>query len=253
MQFYVKHGIIYVLFVKTNDNVERRNEKFMIISSQGFGHFTRGINNQDFGIESSRALILLDGCSGAKYSEVGTRLFAQLFSRREEWDRVETFEENVKNIFDDIIKTMGRYYPVRKDLEEEFIMENLLFTITACFETEDKYIVKLFGDGYVITQNNRDLISYMKYSYGKCPPYFAYKYCNFKDVSFKDYKFKTFIFDKKIFPKIAIATDGIMPIVKGDIGEIDIFKEHQVLIKMRIDNQKTSFYDDITIGKFDDV
>ena len=37
----------------------------MIISSQGFGHFVKGINNQDFGIESSRAILILDGCSGA--------------------------------------------------------------------------------------------------------------------------------------------------------------------------------------------
>ena len=34
----------------------------MIISSQGFGHFVKGINNQDFGIESSRAILILDGC-----------------------------------------------------------------------------------------------------------------------------------------------------------------------------------------------
>ena len=47
----------------------------MIISSQGFGHFTQGLNNQDFGIETPRMLLVLDGCSGAKYSEVGTRLF----------------------------------------------------------------------------------------------------------------------------------------------------------------------------------
>ena len=64
----------------------------MIITSQGFGHFTRGLNNQDFGIETSRMLLILDGCSGAKYSEVGTRLFAQLFSRKEEFDNLEKFE-----------------------------------------------------------------------------------------------------------------------------------------------------------------
>lgn len=44
----------------------------MIISSQGFGHFVKGINNQDFGIESSRAILILDGCSGAPYAGVGT-------------------------------------------------------------------------------------------------------------------------------------------------------------------------------------
>lgn len=222
----------------------------MIINSQGFGHFTQGLNNQDFGIETSRMLLIFDGCSGAKYSEVGTRLFAQLFSRKEEFDSLENFEDNVKSVFDELIGMMNKNYPVRKDLEEEFIMENLLFTIIACFETESNYIVKLFGDGYVITENNRGCISYMKFSYGKCPPYFAYKYCDLQD--FKDYQFKTFIFDKKMFPKVVIATDGIMPIAKGEVKGLDncIVNGNEMLIKMGIKGQRQNFYDDITIGTF---
>lgn len=72
----------------------------MIITFQGFGHFTQGLNNQDFGMETSRMLLILDGCSGAKYSEVGTRLFAQLLSKKEEWDNVEKFEDNVESVND---------------------------------------------------------------------------------------------------------------------------------------------------------
>ena len=78
----------------------------MIITSQGFGHFTEGLNNQDFGMETSRMLLILDGCSGAKYSEVGTRLFAQLFSRKEEFDSVDKFEDNVKSVFESLIEMM---------------------------------------------------------------------------------------------------------------------------------------------------
>ena len=222
----------------------------MIITSQGFGHFAQGLNNQDFGIETSRMLLILDGCSGAKFSEVGTRLFAQLLSRKEEFDSVKKFEDNVKDVFDEIIKMMKKFYSDPKDLEKEFIMENLLFTIIACFETESEYIVKLLGDGYIITQNNHNCISYMKYSYGKYPPYFAYKYCDLKN--FKDYNFKTFKFDKKIFPKVAIATDGIMPIAKGEVKGLDelIFEGNKTATEMHIKIQRQSFDDDITIGAF---
>lgn len=222
----------------------------MIITSQGFGHFTQGLNNQDFGIESARMLLVLDGCSGAKYSEVGTRLFAQLFSRKEEFYSVEKFEDNVKSVFDYLIEMMKPYYPKSEDLEKDFIMENLLFTIIACFETETEYVVKLFGDGYIITQNNRGSISYMKFSYGKCPPYFAYKYCNLQD--FKDYEFKTFKFDKKIFPKVGIASDGIMPIAKGDVKGLDnsIIEGNEIMTGVGIKTQRQSFYDDITICTF---
>lgn len=224
----------------------------MIITSQGFGHFTQGLNNQDFGIESPRMLLILDGCSGAKYSEVGTRLFAQLFSRREEWDSVEKFEDNVKGVFDDIIEMMKKYYPLQDDLEKEFIMENLLFTIIACFQTEDQYVVKLFGDGYIVTQNSRGNISYMKFSYGKFPPYFAYKYCNLQEKTFKDYLFKTFYFDKKVFPKVWIASDGIMPIAKGDIKEIDrdLLEGNRAYIEMTLRGRRQTFFDDVTIGMF---
>lgn len=224
----------------------------MIISSQGFGHFTDGMNNQDFGIESPRMLLILDGCSGAKYSEVGTRLFAQLFSRKEQWDSLENFEENVKSVFDDIIEMAGKHYKSRESLEKDFIMDNLLFTIISCFETDDKFIVKLFGDGYIITKNKNGIISYMKFSYGKCPPYFAYKYCDLQEMNFKSYQFKTFSFDKKIFPNVAIATDGIMPIAKGDVKGADeaIINANKAVIEMSIRNNRQRFYDDITIGTF---
>lgn len=232
--------------------MKNRKEKreIMIITSQGFGHFTQGINNQDFGIETSRMLLIFDGCSDAKYSEIGTRLFAQLFSRKEECDNLEKFEDNVKSVFDSLIKTMEKYYPVREELEKQFIMENLLFTIIACFETEEEYVVKLMGDGYIITQNVKGLVSYMKFAYGKCPPYFAYKYCNVKP--FRDYQFKTFKFNKKVFPKVAIATDGIMPIAKGEVNGLDnsIIDGNELLVGIGINNQRQKFYDDVTIGIF---
>lgn len=225
----------------------------MIITSQGFGHFTQGMNNQDFGIESEeRMLLILDGCSAAKYSEIGTRLFAQLFSRKEEWDNVEKFEDNVKEVFEDILDMMTKYYKSYDELESEFIMENLLFTIIACFKLEDRYVVKLFGDGYIFTKNARDAVSYMKFTYGKCPPYLAYRYCNSVDPSFKNYDFKTFTFEKGRFPIVGIGTDGIMPIAKGDIAGADtgIVTANDAFIRVLLNGKKADFLDDVTIGVF---
>ena len=223
----------------------------MIISSQGFGHFTLGLNNQDFGIETSRMLLVLDGCSEGKYSEVGTRLFAQLFLRKEECDNHEKFEDNVKAVFDELIGMMEKYYPKREDMEKEFIMENLLFTIIACFKTEDKYIVKLFGDGYVVTKNIHGCVSYMRFSYGKCPPYFAYKYCS--HMNFENHQFKTFEFDKKVFSQVGIGSDGVLPMAKGELKGIDniICSGNEKMLKVAVRNQRASFSDDVTIGMFE--
>lgn len=225
----------------------------MILTTQGFGHFTNGINNQDFGIESEKMLLVLDGCSAAKYAEAGTRLFGQLFSRKEEWDNLENFEDNVKNVFDDIIRMAEVYYPDQSSLEKDFIMENLLFTIIACFDTEDKYVVKLFGDGYIATQNVKGLISYMKFSYGKCPPYFAYKYCKLPNLDFSSYQFKTFEFDKAAFQKVAIATDGIQPIILNNEKDFDtgFAKGNIGLMELVVKGGKTGFQDDVTFGMFE--
>ena len=225
----------------------------MIITSQGFGHFREGLNNQDFGIETPRMLLVLDGCSGAKYSEAGVRLFAQLFSRKEDFDSVEKFEENVKSVFDDIIAMAAKYYKTPEELENDFIIENLLFTIIACFQTEKKYIVKLFGDGYIATRNKQGSISYMKFTYGSQPPYFAYRYCNECGGEFKSYNFKTMHFDRSVFPRIAIATDGIMPIAKGVIGGVDahLLDSNQAYAQLLIKSNNKYFEDDVTIATFD--
>lgn len=227
----------------------------MIITSQGFGHFTLNLNNQDFGIETSRMLLVLDGCSGAKYSEVGTRLFAQLFSRKEEFDNLEKFEDNVKSTFEEILQMMETYYPKKEDLENNFIMENLLFTIIACFKTEEGYTIKMFGDGYVISQNKRGLISYTKFNYGKCPPYYAYKYCS-NLPQYKEYEFKTFEYSKNKFSRVAIATDGVLPIAKGEVigfGNLDnyIVEGKEPLLELCIKQKRQSFSDDVTIASFD--
>ena len=130
-------------------------------------------------------------------------------------------------------------------------MENLLFTIIACFKTEDKYIVKMFGDGYIITKNQQGLLSYMKFSYGKYPPYFAYKYCS--DMNFQNYQFKTFEFDRKIFPQVGIGSDGILPMVKGELKGIDniISKGNEIMVSAAIKAQRQCFSDDVTIGMFE--
>lgn len=225
---------------------------FMIITSQGYGHYTQGLNNQDFGCETPQMVLILDGCSGAKYSDAGVRLFAQLLSRKEDCDKEEFFESNVKSTFKDIIEMSSKYYKTQDDLENNYILENLLFTIIACFQTKDNFIVKLFGDGYIITQNKYGSISYMRFSYGQCPPYWAYKYCSEHTDFFKNYNFKKFVFDKKIFEKVAIATDGIMPAALGQLENFDrVLKEgNEEIIKWTLNKNRQIFDDDVTIGMF---
>lgn len=221
----------------------------MKINKQGIGHYQDGVNNQDFFYEKENLKMVLDGCSAGAYTEIGTRLFVQLFDLLPEKFNVDSFEDNVKKIFDELLDKFSFWYKTQEELEN-FIMENLIFTIIACFETEDEFIVKLFGDGYIVTVNQCDRVSYMKHYYGRIVPYFVYRYC--ENNSFKECNFKTFTFSKKEFKKVGIATDGISPIATEYIktnfdglltSKLDTEYSAEGIISANIQY----FHDDVTI------
>jgi len=190
--------------------------------------------------------LITDGCSEGKYSEVGTRLFIQLFSKLDNRLKLEHFEENVEIVFSNICSlfTKGKLSD-----KTDFIVDNMLFTIIACFELEDKFVVKFIGDGYIVTINKHDMVSYIRLSYGKTPPYYAYN-----KISTQSYKeplnFKTFEFSKKEFKKIGIATDGIMPIaekkIPDDVEPIILGKENTYTVEGIINSNQSSFFDDVS-------
>lgn len=219
----------------------------MQICRQGNGHYMSGLNNQDFCYMEQNLKLLTDGCSEGKFSEVGTRLFNQYFSTLKDRLSVEKFEKNVKKTFD---KLTSIFSDNGKEKEAEFIINNMLFTILACFEEEDKFIVKYLGDGYIVTVNSEDQVSYIRLSYGKTPPYYAYNL-----LSTNTYKeklgFKTFEFSKSDFKKVGIASDGIAPIVEKKISDdFDKFilgTEKVYTPEGVIKSNHTLFYDDVTI------
>lgn len=219
----------------------------MIICRQGNGHYLNGINNQDFCYAEKNLKLLTDGCSEGKYSEVGTRLFNQFFMTLENRFNLEKFESNVEKVFS---KICSLFSSADKEDLSDFIVNNMLFTIIACFELEDKFVVKALGDGYIITVNPCDLVSYIRLSYGKTPPYYAYNKLSTEGYKNK-LKFKTFVFDKNLFKKVGIASDGLSPIVEKRINEnfedMIIGKESKYTPDGIITSNHKMFFDDISI------
>lgn len=224
----------------------------MLISKQGFGHYNAGINNQDFCFEENGFKILADGCSEGKFSEIGTRLFMQIFASLPDHAKLEKFEENVETTFQKILEFFSSIW-TNPDQYQEAITNNLLFTIVACFELEDRFVVKMLGDGYIVTVNRHRNVSFLKYFFGKCPPYFAYHYCeHLQDERFKNYTFKTFEFLKTDFLKVGIATDGIEPIAKGLLkNSFDVFLQSEQDVVFSAEGiilaNMNLFFDDVTI------
>lgn len=219
----------------------------MQICKQGNGHYLNGINNQDFYYSEKNLKMLMDGCSDGKFSEVGTRLFYQLFSALDNRFDIERFEENVSLVFGRIIDFFSASNPQNI---ANYIVDNMLFTIVACFEQEDKFVVKYLGDGYIITVNEDDMISYIRLSYGKMPPYFAYNLLSADSYS-KKLEFKTLEFSKFDFKKIGIASDGIAPIVRNKMSEdfekIILGEETKYTPEGVVKSNHSIFFDDVTI------
>ena len=216
----------------------------MRICRQGNGHYLNGLNNQDFCYMENNLKLVTDGCSSAEFSEVGTRLFVQAFAKLPNRFDVNEFEANVKKAFDSILSI------TTKEDANDFIANNLLFTIIACFETEDKYIVKFIGDGYIITVNNEDAVSYTRLFYGKTPPYFAYT--KIPTTTYEEpLKFKTFEYSKKDFKLVGIASDGIAPIADKkldvDFDALILGTDTKYSPEGIIRSNQSQFFDDITI------
>ena len=216
----------------------------MRICRQGNGHYLNGLNNQDFCYMENNLKLVTDGCSSAEFSEVGTRLFVQAFAKLPNRFDVNEFEENVRKAFESILSI------ATEEDANDFIANNLLFTIIACFETEDKYIVKFIGDGYIITVNHEDVVSYTRLFYGKTPPYFAYT--KIPTTTYEEpLKFKTFEYPKKDFKLVGIASDGIAPIADKkldvDFDALVLGTDTKYSPEGIIRSNQSQFFDDITI------
>lgn len=219
--------------------------KRIAISKMGSDHTFSDTNNQDFCVSLPNAKIVLDGCGSCRFSDVGTRLFGQLLIGYLEQLNCETFEKVIGEIFTKLLSI---------DSSEKFLYDNLCFTILACFETEEEYIVFTCGDGYILAQDEKG-ITPLKLDDGEYPKYYIYNYVESKD-SLKEYKegvsFTTTRFSKRKYTNIGVATDGFR-FYEG-LGSVERNKLFTFLsegkkpqIGMLINRNGQVFKDDVTI------
>jgi hypothetical protein len=195
----------------------------MLINKIGYEHTSSWVNCQDFGFENSDIKCLVDGCSEGKHSEVGAKLFCYLFSKNGSIE--ETF------------RVLISMFTTPQDIKDY-----LLFTILYIQETENKFIVNVCGDGYIIKQSFNDEIDYHYIDFSNKPPYYAYNFIPSDNLTdYKDgVKFLTFEFDKSDFKSIGIASDGISYIINSplhDEFEKYLLSKKEISIKRLINRQ----------------
>ena len=220
--------------------------KRIAISKVGSDHTFSDTNNQDFCISLPNAKIVLDGCGSCRFSDVGTRLFGQLLLDYVELFNCETFELIVCEIFNKLLTI---------DHSDRFLYENLCFTILACFETEEEYVVFTCGDGYILVQDDKGIITPLKLDDGEYPKYYIYNLVGNRD-SLKEYKegvsFTIARFSKNEYTNVGVATDGFR--FYESLGAVEKNKLFAFLgegkkaqIGMLINRNNLAFKDDVTI------
>jgi len=180
------------------------DNRALIVSKVGSDHLYVGKNKQDFAFAMPGIKVVLDGCGSTSFPEVGVTLFAQLLASYQlKYELTEdNFVETVDKIFDKMINIVP--------LSDEFLINNLCFTILICFETDDEFTVLACGDGYILTQKNGE-IEIIELDDGEYPKYYAYNYVNDKNT-LNTYAggvgFTPYYFSKDAYDNVGVATDG---------------------------------------------
>ena len=65
--------------------------------------------------------------------------------------------------------------------DNSFIFQNYCFTILACFEHDEEFVVLSCGDGYIIKENE-DGINFEELDDGEYPCYYVYNLIEYKFV-----------------------------------------------------------------------
>lgn len=240
----------------TTSEVKKQPKRNTIrVCKIGSDHIFANMNNHDFAFNLLNMKVVMDGCGSGKHSEVGTRMFGQLFARKakEYFDKGESIcEENFLEVVNSIFEKMLDFCN-----DNSFLYQNYCFTILVCFEFEDEFVVYSCGDGYIIKEN-QDGITFEQLDDGEYPCYYIYNYI--KDKSALSYyqegvEFKVSRFSKEDYINVGVASDGLR--YAENLLDVEKFKlmkflhegrGPQIEVLINRNNRKNEmFHDDISI------
>jgi len=244
-----------VVTVSAEEPKEQLTRTIVKVCKMGSDHQFANMNNHDFAINLLNMKIVTDGCGSGKHSEVGTKVFGQLFARKvkEFFDKGDSIgEENFIDVVNCVFKKM-----LTLCNDTSFIFQNYCFTILVCFELEDEFVVYSCGDGYIIKENAEG-ISFEELDDGEYPCYYVYNFIEDKSV-LKEYQegvsFKVTRFSKSDYINVGVATDGLrfaerlLDVEKGKLIKfLHEGKGPQIEKLINRNNLKNEmFHDDISI------
>lgn len=208
--------------------------------------------NQDYAVSTDNIAVVLDGCGSGKHSEVGS-------SRMGEAIRKKSTKLNEKN-FESFANTTLNEFLMEDTSDERFIAE-FQFTIVACIETKEDFVVLRAGDGFIITVDKSNSVRYIQLdnniniANGGAPEYIAYN-MNPSPLRYNsNVYFNKMQFSKSEYSSVYVASDGFrfildknFPADEKAIIENALIQRDQNTIEMVLKRNQSKILDDISIS-----
>ena len=234
-------------------------------------------------------IILADGCSSSRDTEMGARILCHLAKQYLYYRGCDLYNPDYRK--------MGSWIIHNAELTVRHLglrVECLDATLIVSYELDNTVYVHIYGDGAVVTKDDRGVIQIDHVEFTNNAPYYlSYLIDEFRDEIYHENKNRKSIhithqnghvtsytkaYDSKTvlkyhldrYPTIFICSDGISSFIKKDPSQRDILKPHEVLpdmmafknikgefLKRRLkralkdlDSQGITHYDDLSIGAY---
>ncbi|MDR2524079.1 MAG: protein phosphatase 2C domain-containing protein [Candidatus Nomurabacteria bacterium] len=225
----------------------------IVLSKTGSEHLYSDRNRQDMALALPGLKVVLDGCGSMDFSEVGAALFGQML-KQEYKDRAKLGRPTITpDNFADITWTI--FHKMSYLMPTDYLKsQNLSFTILACFEMPEEFVVMSCGDGFIVKQISDEIVA-EQLDDGEYPKYFVYNFIEDKAIlnAYREgVDFMLTRYAKQDFVNIGVATDGWRFVENLSVLErfsIDDFLKQgkKGKIGMLINRNIQVFKDDISI------
>jgi hypothetical protein len=227
--------------------------KSIVISKTGADHLYAGVNRQDFALDLPNLKLVLDGCGSMQFSEVGVALFGQLLtdecSKREQTGQQPIGPNDFEVVVEEIFCQLTTLFST-----DMLKLQNLSFTILACFELENEFVVLSCGDGFVLASKD-DCMFELVLDDGEYPKYFVYNLLE-DTTALETYRegvqFSSIRLPKSQYDNVGVATDGLR--FAKQLTRVDLYNFYDYLrqgrggkVAMLINRYSGTFKDDISI------
>jgi hypothetical protein len=223
----------------------------------GADHVYANINCQDYasifksGLDETVKLVT-DGCGSCPHSEVGAILFHQILNQTK--STLSLPGTGMEFVIGSVFNKIDHCIPEHSD---DFVLNNLLFTVLLVIERDTHWDVYYAGDGYILAQDNEDMIHNIQLDDGEYPQYWGYnliqdksKLCAYQE----GVKLKYTNFLKSEFKNIGVASDGLRFVnqLKLDVDKTAFWKYlaegREGKIRQLVNKNQLAFKDDLSIA-----